>query len=1265
MRRTLENVWRNALVTLLCAATASAGEGREALPAGVDAPWLARARAGIARAEYEFRASGTASWSAPNRAQGLRAEVGPQGLVVGPRRLGGAATAWTLRLATAGFGRADAVAPTSPAAPGNARAAGERVELAHRGFLEWFVNDARGVQQGWTISARPAGDATQPVCLALEIETEMTVRIAPDARGAEFLDETGAVQVRYSGLAAWDARGAALPARIAAAHGGLAVLVEDAAAVYPITVDPVLSTGVWSVAGAQSADRLGAAVAGAGDVDGDGYSDVIVGAPSFSGTFFGEGAVFVYLGSAGGLSTTAAWSATGGADSARFGTAVSTAGDVDGDGFSDILVGAPLGAPLSAAPVANASFVALYSGSAAGLSATPAWTYTAGVAGPPLGLGHSLATAGDVNADGYSDVIVGARDFSNGEALEGAVWVFHGSAAGLPATPSWSYESDVAGARLGWSVASAGDVNGDGFDDVALGAPEADVDQADDGAVFVFLGSASGLGTGGPDATIDGSIASARLGECVASAGDVDRDGFADLLVGAGAYTDTLASQGAAFLYPGSAAGLVTTASWQVVGAQAGLSLGHSLASAGDVDGDGFDDVAVGVPAIGAPALAGEVRFFRGSAAGLATTAELVFAGAAAGEQYGACVAAAGDTDGDGYPDLAVGAPLGQGGAGSAELLCGAGELLADASDWTFDGVGTNSGLGSAIASAGDVNGDGYDDIVLGAYQYDTLIQNGGEAWLSLGGENGLETSPALVVSGTEHWGWLGRSVTGLGDVNGDGYADFGVGEPYKDLGSINEGRVLVYYGNAAGTFGAPDQLIEGQTQFGLFGWSISGGDFDGDGYGDLLAGAYGLGNPSSTGAAFIHRGSPNGLSATPTWETTGEQASARYGIQVGTAGDVNGDGIADLLVMADQFDGAFTDEGRAYLYLGAPGGPSTSPAWTFDGGQDTARLWSGSGVGDVNNDGYADIACGSWLIDGGAVDSGALWVFLGSPTGPATTPDHTLLGAIASGYFGISVDAAGDVDLDGYDDLIVGELRYNDGQFREGAMRVYRGGATGPSTTESWLYDSDQTFASLGYVAGAGDVDGDGYSDVLGGAGSFDTSTGNSGRIYCFHGNTGGGSPVRAPRQLRSDGTAPIVPGGRSDATDSFRIRAVLHPDAVSVDWGAAAAEAFLEWEVKPLGTAFDGTGLARGAVGQPVVAGGPDLMLEELVSGLAPSTAYRWRARIVTTHPFFPTTPWFTPAGANGSNEVHVRTDGPAVDAGGPSSNGNVGGSVLVRVP
>ncbi|MEQ1503833.1 MAG: integrin alpha [Myxococcota bacterium] len=394
----------------------------------------------------------------------------------------------------------------------------------------------------------------------------------------------------------------------------------------------------------QADATFGHVVASAGDVNGDGFDDVAVGAPGYITTQFYTGAAFVHLGSAAGLDPTAAWIGDPGPEVGSYGTSVASAGDVNGDGFDDLIVGDPDAGDTQSTEGA----VHLYLGSSLGLESTPsrsAWS------GNQLArLGESVASAGDVNGDGFDDIIVGAPLYSNDTPEEGRAFVFHGSASGLGATPAWSAESDQQRSEFGHSVASAGDVNGDGFDDVVVGARYYDGAQTTAGRAYVYLGSAAGLER--TAVWIAESVQSgAQFGTSVASAGDVNGDGFDDLIVGEPWFTDGHADEGRVNLFLGSASGPELTATWTAESDTVGAGFGRSVASAGDVNGDGFDDVFVGSTYVGFAAV------FLGQPGGLGASAAFTASSGQPDSGFGQSVASGGDIDGDGRLDLLVGAP--------------------------------------------------------------------------------------------------------------------------------------------------------------------------------------------------------------------------------------------------------------------------------------------------------------------------------------------------------------------------------------------------------------------------------------------------------------------------------------------------------------------------------------------------------------------------------------------------------------------------------
>jgi hypothetical protein len=294
---------------------------------------------------------------------------------------------------------------------------------------------------------------------------------------------------------------------------------------------------------------FGYALASVGDVNGDGYGDAVISDP-------GARAVYVLHGDPTGLprfaSTTLSGTATG------YGTVVSAAGDTNGDGYADVLVAAP-----------GATTVYLYLGSADGIQTTPSQTLRALA---ESGFGSAVASAGDVNGDRYGDVLIGSPD-------SGRVYLYLGAAGtGLPSTATQTLTAPMGAMSFGTAVAGVGDVNSDGYGDVVIGAPGSN-------NAFLYTGRSSGLSTTSSTLTPPGSANAMRFGAAVSGAGDVDRDGYADVVIGA-------SSSSQAFVFTGNASGVGF--STQLPDAPPASGFGISVACAGDIDRDGFADVIVG-----------------------------------------------------------------------------------------------------------------------------------------------------------------------------------------------------------------------------------------------------------------------------------------------------------------------------------------------------------------------------------------------------------------------------------------------------------------------------------------------------------------------------------------------------------------------------------------------------------------------------------------------------------------------------------------------
>ncbi len=413
--------------------------------------------------------------------------------------------------------------------------------------------------------------------------------------------------------------------------------------------------------GDRSGDRFGSAVAWAGDIDHDGYDDFLIGAPGAVGLHGAAGQVFVFFGRYGVFPATPDLILSGEVSGDHFGFAVSTAGDVNGDGYADFLVGAPE----NDAAGLNAGKVYLYLGGRT-VSTTPARTWTGSLAGARLGA--AVAGGFDFNGDGRSDFAIGApelTDYENGAGLHaGQVQIFLGGAPLTTLAATYSLEGSAANWYLGYSLDPAGDVDGDGKQDLVAGAPQlADVNP---GKAVVFFGRADGPGLV-PGTVLTGPVGGDRFGWSVSGAGDTDGDGYADLLVGAPAHDQNGLDTGALYLYRGGPT-LGGAPAWFAFGSVAGDSLGYAVDGGFDMNGDGVPDFAAGAPGADAPAAgSGQVRIYYGGALPNASADRVLGPvppepGFEAGDRFGASVRFVGSYNG-GSLDA---------NAGLAELLAGA-----------------------------------------------------------------------------------------------------------------------------------------------------------------------------------------------------------------------------------------------------------------------------------------------------------------------------------------------------------------------------------------------------------------------------------------------------------------------------------------------------------------------------------------------------------------------------------------------------------------
>ena len=743
----------------------------------------------------------------------------------------------------------------------------------------------------------------------------------------------------------------------------------------PTVVDLAASDAeAFAIIGENTENTIGRHVSAAGDFNGDGVDDVIISnGGSLAYVVYGRATGLDDIdlenlqASEGFKITSSYWNTVGD---------VSAAGDVNGDGFDDVLVGGAF--YYGWYGIYDAAWVIFGTDQEVGAVNVSSLPESRGsrILGTYSGqeYGPSVGAAGDVNGDGFDDFIIGSP---YARFTDGDVYVVFGKSGGFAGLYLGDLDPDE-GFRImgktgahdyaGLSVSGAGDVNGDGFADIIIGAPYAD----GGGQAFVIFGKASGFGTidlsnlaASAGFIIQGAAAGDYAGFSVSAAGDFNGDGFDDILVGAPDADNNHELAGEAYVIFGKASGfgpvdlsnLAAGAGFAIYGDDTADHAGFSVSAAGDVNNDGYDDIIIGAPENdnsrdGVRTIdAGEAYVIYGRASGfgtidltnLSSADGFVIQGAAAGDLAGSDVSGAGDVDRDGFDDLIVGAPnndRGASNAGAAFIISGQMEFVDEArSDFNGDGhsdilwrdgsgtllewLGQPGGgfalnadasyhvpLGLALVATGDFNNDGRDDLLwrdgAGALS-EWLGQADGFAW----NVNAVYHVPANLT------------LVATGDFNDDGRDDV--------LWRDGAGTLSEWLGQASGSFAWNANAVYHSPAS----WTLVGtGDFNDDGRDDILW-------RDNAGVLAQWSGQTNGTFA---WNASAVYQLAN-GLTFQGTGDFNGDGHDDVLWR--------DSNGTLSEWLGQANG---SFAWNASAMYQLLTTLTLETIGDFNRDGRDDI---------------------------------------------------------------------------------------------------------------------------------------------------------------------------------------------------------------------------------------------------------------------------------------------------------------------
>lgn len=401
----------------------------------------------------------------------------------------------------------------------------------------------------------------------------------------------------------------------------------------------------------------------------------------------------------------------------------------------------------------------------------------------------------------------------------------------------------------------------------------------------------------------------------------------------------------------------------------------------------------------------------------------------------------------DGYNDLVIGTPSSDGNKGNVFIHYGGKNGVSPVPDITIAGRAPGDRFGFSLLGR-DVDNDGYQDLIMGG---NISRDTSGKVYIFPGSKDGILRKSSQILQGKTKGDWFGASLA-MGDINGDGYAELIVGAMCDSSSGDRAGAVYIYYGGPDGFSKMADTIITGEGDFDYLGRSIVSADINGDGYPDILIGASGNNAGGvDRGAVYIFYGKkgklPDRLHAEKAEVIiAGEHDMDGFGGEVAKIGDVNGDAHLDIAISASGSNKGGKRSGAVYLFLHLFNNGKRLSHRVNAGSADlilteemTHAIFGSSvaGMGDLNRDGIDDFAIGAMNMSGNVPRGGAVYIYFGNKEGAFSSPDETIRGNQPDGRFGRTVVSMGDINRDGIPDFLVSETGNSEKHKYGGAVYI------------------------------------------------------------------------------------------------------------------------------------------------------------------------------------------------------------------------------------